>query len=72
MSSLVVPLSIENQFPTVDSVTLSPNLVYTNDTIIAAAISTDPDSSQSLTLTYEWHVIDASTGSDVIVQTGAF
>ena len=45
-----------------DSVTLSPSTVYTNDTITATAVLSDDDSSQSgsLTANYEWFVDNAS------------
>ena len=59
--------TIQNTLPSVDSVTLSPSTVYTNDTITAAAVLSDGDSSQSgsLTATYEWFV------DNVSVQNGS-
>lgn len=54
--------TIENIAPVVDSVTLTPSTVYTNDTITATAVLSDADSSQSgsLTATYEWFVDGSS------------
>ena len=53
--------TIQNTLPVVDSVTLSPSTVYTNDTITATVLS-DDDSCQSgsLTANYEWFVDNAS------------
>ena len=49
---------IQNTAPVVDSVTLTPSSLYTNDTITATAILSDADASQSgsLTAIYEWYV----------------
>ena len=44
-------VTIENAKPVVDSVTLSPETVYTNDTITATAVLSDADTSQSGDLT---------------------
>ena len=59
--------TIQNTAPVVDSVTLSPSTVYTNDTITATAVLSDDDSSQSgsLTANYEWFV------DNVSVQNGS-
>ena len=50
--------TIQNTAPVVNSVTLNPSTVYTNDTITATAVLSDDDSSQSgsLTANYEWFV----------------
>ena len=57
----------------VDSVTLSPGQVGTDDSILATAVFSDPDNSASivrvLSGSYEWHVVDLS-GADSIVQSG--
>ena len=64
-------VTVENAKPVVDSVTLSPETVYTNDTITATAVLSDADTSQSgdLTANYNWHVVDLD-GNDVEVQSG--
>ena len=50
---------------------MSPETVYTNDTITATAVLSDADTSQSgdLTASYSWHVVDID-GNDVEVQSG--
>ena len=61
---------VDNTPPVVDSVTLSPSTVYANDTIAATATVSDPDSGQTLSIFYEWHVIDANTGNDAVPSSG--
>ena len=61
--------AVENRAPVVDSISLAPNLVYTDDTIIATALLSDDDM-QSITEEYAWHVLDAATGLDSVVQSG--
>ena len=63
-----VSVIVDNTPPVVDSVTLSPSTVYTNDTITATAVLSDNDSSQSgaLTATYEWFVEGASVQSGTL------
>ncbi|MAA79532.1 MAG: hypothetical protein CL916_09755 [Deltaproteobacteria bacterium] len=65
-------LSISNTVPVANSVTISPETLYTNDTLEATVVISDADTSQvgNLTATYAWHVINATTGADVEVQTG--
>lgn len=63
-------VSVDNRLPTVDSVALSPTTAYTADTITATTVLSDADGNQTLTATYEWHVIDFATGNDDIAQTG--
>ena len=60
---------IENRLSNVNTISLAPTSVFTLDTIEATAVLADPDG-QSLSALYEWHVIEASTGTDSIVQTG--
>ena len=62
---------IENRLPVVDSVTLSPSTVYTNDTMTATAVFSDDDTTQSVSGSFAWHVIDASTGTDTQVQNSS-
>ena len=57
-------VSISNTAPSVDSISLSPSTVYTNDTVTATASTSDADS-DSLSLTYTWYV-DGS-----LVQSGS-
>ena len=52
--------TVQNTEPVVDSVTLSPSTVYTNDTITATAMLSDVDGSQSLSANYEWFVDGSS------------
>ena len=61
---------VVNTLPSVDSVTLNTP-VYTNGNLTATVSFSDADSSQSLSGTYAWHVIDASTGIDTEVQNGS-
>ena len=60
---------IINTLPLVDSVTLNPSTVYTNDIITATGLFSDPDVGHTVSGFYEWHVIDID-GNDVIVQSG--
>ena len=62
---------VTNSIPTVDSVTLTPSMVYTNDTITAIGVFSDDDTSQTVTGYYAWHVIDFMTGTDTEVQAGS-
>ena len=64
-------VTVENQLPIVDAVSLSPSTVYTNDTITATAVFSDADSMQTVTGSYSWHVIDATSGTDTEVQSGS-
>ena len=61
---------VENRFPVVSGVSLAPNLVYTNDIVTATAAFTDDDA-QTITETYEWHVIDVVSGLDSLVQSSS-
>jgi hypothetical protein len=54
---------IENTAPEIDSVTLSPDPVYTNDTITATATASDAED-DDVTVTYDWYV------NDGLVATG--
>ena len=54
-----------NTAPTVDSVTLSPATVYTNDTITAAVTTSDEDG-DAVTVTYAWYV-----NGDLVGETGS-
>ena len=49
---------IENSLPVIDSVTLSPAEVYTNDTITATVSASDPEG-DGISLSYAWYVNDA-------------
>ena len=63
-----VTVSVDNTIPNVDSVSLDPTVLYTNDVVTVNATFSDMDSSQNVTGVYEWHVIDAN--GDSVVQTG--
>ena len=58
---------VENTPPTVSSVSLSPTMAYTNDTITASAVLNDVDGTQAgaLTANYNWYVegISVQSGS---------
>ena len=70
-NSAYVDVSISNSKPVVDSVSLNPEMVYTNDSITAITLLSDNDPSQigDLTANYSWHVVDVD-GIDIEVQNG--
>ena len=63
--------------PKLDSVTLSPVSVYTNDTVTATVLILSPDGNEQDVSNfepppvYEWHVISGDSGNDTVVQEGA-
>ncbi len=60
-------VTIGNTAPEVSSVSLSPSLVYTDDTV-SASVSTNDDDGDSVTLSYAWYVdggLVSSTGSSL-------
>ena len=61
---------VQNTPPVLDSISIAPANVYTNDSVTATLVVSDIDSSQSPTVSYEWHVVDLN-GTDSIVQSGA-
>ena len=63
--------TVSNAAPVVASVTLSPSTAYTNDTITATAVFSDDDTTQTVSGTYAWHVVDFATGTDTEVQSGS-
>ena len=69
MASLNTSVTVDNTPPTVSSVTLSPGAVYTNDEIVAIAVFDDVDG-QSVSASFDWHVVDFATGATTIVQSG--
>ena len=69
-ASEVASVTVSNTEPVVDTPTLDPGVVQTEDVITASATGSDVDVEQTVTLSYEWHVVDAATGSDTTVQTG--
>ena len=62
-STTSTSIIIQNTKPKVDSITLSPSTIYTNDTITASAIASDIDG-DSITLTYTWSVNQNQVQSD--------
>ena len=72
-SSSSQSIVISNTAPVVASVTLSPDPVFTNDTLTATAVSSDLDG-DSLTLSYTWTVNGtiAQTGSTATLASSAF
>ena len=69
--ALSASLTIANTHPTLGALSLSPGAIYTDDLLTVSGQATDPDGGQSLSLTYEWHVIEALSGTDTVVQSGA-
>ena len=69
-TSTSTPSVISNTAPVVSGVVLNNLSPYTND-VLSVAPTTFDFNGDSVTLNYEWHVIDATTGADSIVQTGA-
>ena len=61
-------VTVENRAPSVDTLSISPTLAYTDSTINASATFSDLDQVQNLSETYTWHVISHLTGIDTIVQ----
>ena len=59
-------VTIENSLPVVSSVTLTPGTVYTNDTLTANAVSSDPDG-DSVSLRYRWF----ADGVEIVGATGS-
>lgn len=46
---------IRNSLPTIENVTINPNLTYTNDTLISLILgSNDPDIEDNITFSYHW------------------
>ncbi len=68
-ASTSVPAIIDNTIPEVSAVTLNTLSPYTND-VLTVSHTTFDFNGDAVTLGYEWHVVDASTGQDSIVQTG--
>lgn len=60
---------LSNTAPVVSGAFLSDLSPYTNDGITVSASSSDFNG-DAVSLTYEWHIIDASTGQDSIALTG--
>ena len=52
------------------SVVLSPNPARTNDIVQGNGDAHDSDPLQTLSVTYEWHVIDTA-GNEVVAQSGS-
>ena len=70
-TSTSVPSTISNTAPVVTGVLLNNWSPYTNDVISVASNASDFNG-DSVTLSYEWHVLDASNGGqDTIIQLGA-
>ncbi len=65
------PVTISNTAPVVSGVFLNALSPYTNDVLSVSATTFDFNG-DTVTLTYEWHVLDASNGGqDTIVLVGA-
>ena len=54
--------TVWNEPPVVDSVSLSPMSVYTNDTVTATAVTSDSDG-DSVTVSYAWYVDGGAVGA---------
>ncbi len=72
-SSGVDSITISNAAPAVDSLTLSPDPLYTNNDLIVTATTSDPDG-DALTMSYEWTVNGSisQTGSSNILSNSVF
>jgi DNA-binding beta-propeller fold protein YncE len=64
-ANLLAALTVGNQPPVVDGVTLSPSAPLTNDLLIASVVAHDPDN-DPLTFTYQW-----SRNGTVLAATGS-
>ena len=65
-----VPVTLSNTAPVVSGVVLNNLSPYTNDTVSVSS-STFDFNGDAVTLTYEWHILDASNGGqDTIIQAG--
>lgn len=62
---------VMNSPPSVSTVSLNPDPAFTDDTISVSIVLQDSDPNQSLSASYEWHVVDAQTGVDDMVQSGS-
>ena len=68
--SASTPLPVSNTVPTVSNVALDNTSPYTNDSITVSGTTFDFNG-DTVTLRYEWHVIDASQGGqDLVVYVG--
>jgi hypothetical protein len=63
-----VEILVLNAPPVVDSVTLTPDVVYTNTDITATVVASDPDN-QKIGLTYTWKVDGRQVASAVGLNT---
>ena len=70
VTSTATPVVISNTAPEVGSVVLNNLSPYTND-VLTVSHTTFDFNGDSVTLNYEWHVVDANNGLDSIVQTGS-
>ena len=68
-NTLSAEVTIANSLPSIDSLELSDSSVTTDETITATVTTSDIDVNHTVTVNYEWHVMDAN-GLDTIVQTG--
>ena len=65
-------VSVENSVPEIASVYLSTLSPDTNTALTATVIGASDNDGDSITYSYEWHILDASSaGVDIIVSTGS-
>ena len=66
-------LTISNRAPTIDSLTLSPDPVYTDDNIVASVVSSDADGDIP-SFTFSWSVngVSVQSGSNDTLQSASF
>ena len=69
-SSTSAAVLVDNSEPEISSVTLNTLSPDTDTTLTTAVISSDLDG-DSVTYSYEWHVVEALTGQDWLVYTGS-
>ena len=68
--SQIIEITVSNSPPMVNIIDFSPDPLTTNDTANLSVSLSDVDNNQNLTSEYDWHVVDAQSGSDDIVQFG--
>ena len=62
--------TIDNALPSIDNLTLDATTITTDSTVNVTTTTSNLENSQTVTVEYEWHVVESS-GTDNIIQTGA-
>ena len=61
---------VSNTAPSIISVGIDQNSIYTDDIISALVVYTDADESNDTSIFYDWYVTDASNFQSTLVQSG--